>query len=361
MLGKSVAPGVLLGALLVFGCARTIAQDKATTADGKPKGAKPMVMENGEAKATGIVTYPGGDRVDWKLLELPEGKRGTIELKLTWTPPRPGLQLAFDVFDEWGGQAAGSKKTSKKRAKSSGKIRTATVSNAKGKYFVRVFAVGRGDAGKYRLSAEFKEATGALAFDALKLEITDPPKLAAVPEEKGGPDGEKCSEFDWDVKKEACKSICPATGAPPGWPPCKGKCPTPPDVNEPACWKTMPCPKGAPDERIVACKPKDWPPCPDKNNPDLSNPNCRVKAAPVVGRIVGTQIVGNDLIVRVGIGTAQGIKANWNAVVIQGPNVGDAPVPNGTGKIESVDAGATRVRPKLNINQATDYVRFSPP
>ena len=364
MLGKSVGPGLLVvTGLVLFGCARNIAQDQATSADGKVKGAKPMTMENNEAKASGIVTYPGGDRIDWKVLELPAGKRGTIDLKLTWTPPRPGLQLAFDVFDEWGGLASGSKKTSKKRAaKATGKIRTATVTDAKGKYFIRIYAVGRGDAGKYKLTAEFKEGTVGVLFDPLKLEIPEPPKLAAVPDPLGEPGGgPPCNEFDWDVKRESCKSICPAANAPPGWPPCKGKCPTPPTVDEPACWKTMPCPKGSPDERIVSCKPKDWPPCPDKANPDQSNPNCRVKAAPVVGRIVGTQIVGNEVIVRVGVGIPQGIKTSWSAVVIQGPNVNDPAVPNGSGKIESVEATATKVRLKLNINQVTDYVRFTPP
>ena len=189
MLGKSVGPRrvlerLALACLIVAlsSCARNIGQDKATATDGRVKGAKQMTLENGEAKASGIVTYPGGDRVDWKVIDLPEKRRGKLDVKLSWTPPRPGLQLAFDVFDEWNNQVGGSKKTSKKRAK--GKTRTDTVVDAKGKYFIRVYAVGRGDAGKYKLTVEFKETVAGLTFDPLKLEISDPPKLAAVPESR---------------------------------------------------------------------------------------------------------------------------------------------------------------------------------
>ncbi|HEX7842305.1 MAG TPA: hypothetical protein VF469_32760, partial [Kofleriaceae bacterium] len=86
---------------LALSCAHNVAQDAATGADGKEKGAKPITLENGEGKAGGIVTYPGGDRVDWKLIELPDKQHGKLDIQLAWTPPRPGLQLAFDVFDEW--------------------------------------------------------------------------------------------------------------------------------------------------------------------------------------------------------------------------------------------------------------------
>jgi hypothetical protein len=359
MLGKSVGPRVLvMGLLLAFGCARNIAQDKASAADGKIKGAKPMTLENGEAKSSGIVTYPGGDRVDWKLIELPEKKKGTLDLKLSWTPPRPGLQLAFDVFDEWNTIITGSKKTNKKRAKASGKTRTATVQNAKGKYFVRVYAVGRGDAGKYRLTVEFKETAAGLAFDPLKLEVQDPPKLAAVPEIEVG-----CDEFTFDPKVPACKLVCPSAGAPPGWPACKGKCPTPPTADEPACWATMPCPKGAPDEKIKSCKPKDWPPCPDKNAPDETNPNCRVKATPIMGRILSKEVRGSETIVIVGVGKNQGVKKGWTAAVLKSNDINGAVVSGANANVMDVDVSTTKISLKLSPDQisATPYVRLSPP
>ncbi|MEO8701099.1 MAG: hypothetical protein ABI867_13705 [Kofleriaceae bacterium] len=360
MLGKSVGPGVFVIGLvaLALGCARNIAQDKATATDGKQKGAKPLQLENGEGKASGIVTYPGGDRVDWKLIELPEKKRGTLELKLTWTPPRPGLQLAFDVFDEWNTQIAGSKKTNRKRAKASGRIRTAKVDNAKGKYFVRVYAVGRGDAGKYRLTVEFKEAVAGLSFDPLKLDVQDPPKLAAVPDIEVG-----CDEFTFDPKVPACKLICPAANAPPGWPACKGKCPPTPTVDEPACWATMACPKGSPDERIKSCKPKDWPPCPDKNNPDESNPNCRVKAQPLIGRIVRKDVRGSETVLVVGIGKNQGVKKGWVATLVKVADVNAPPVSGGDPHVTDIDTSTTTVSFKFTPDQigSTWFVRLAPP
>src|SRR3954464_10604911 len=138
MLGNLVGPrGCLIGCvILASSCAHNVPQDASTGSDGKKRSAKPITLENGEGKSSGIVTYPGGDRVDWKLVELPDKQRGTLELKLAWATPRPGLQLAFDVFDEWGAPVVQSAKTSKKR--SAARIRTAAVQGAKGKYFIRV-------------------------------------------------------------------------------------------------------------------------------------------------------------------------------------------------------------------------------
>src|SRR5262245_21487733 len=138
MLGKS--GGLALGLAILFtvsSCARIVVQDSKSGEDAKEKGAKPMTLDNGEAKAHGIVTYPGGDRVDWKMVELPS--RGQMDIKLQWQPPRPGLQLSFDVFDEWNTPIVQSKKQ-KGSKKSHSRVRTATVDDAlKGKYFIRIF------------------------------------------------------------------------------------------------------------------------------------------------------------------------------------------------------------------------------
>src|ERR1041385_3266385 len=76
MLGNLVGTRGCLATLLVLAsCAHNVPQDSNTGEDGKEKGAKPVTLENGEGRATGIVTYPGGDRVDWKLLELPDKQR----------------------------------------------------------------------------------------------------------------------------------------------------------------------------------------------------------------------------------------------------------------------------------------------
>ncbi len=361
MLGKMVRGRCGPLALLALGialvaCAHTVSQDKATTEDGRLKGAREMVMENGEAKATGIVTYPGGDRVDWKSIELPEGKKGSLEIRLTWKPPRPGLQLAFDVYDEYNTKVGGSKRMSRKRARHAGHTKRTTIDGAKGKYFIRIYAVDRGDAGKYKLRAEFYERAAELAFNPLDMDVPDPPRLADIPEIVEG-----CDEFNFDVKNKSCRTVC-GPGAPPGWPGCKGKCPTPPSVDEPACWATMPCPR-PPDERVKACKPSNWPPCPNLNNPDQTNPNCRVKANPIVGRVIGKQIQGRNIFIQVSVGSDQGLKKDWTGTVIRGSDVNSPAFPGGEVRIIRIDKNVTFAKVRLTADQVdrNKHVRFSPP
>ncbi len=355
MLGNMVGPrGCLIGfVILASSCAHNVPQDANTGNDGKEKGAKPITLENGEGKASGIVTYPGGDRVDWKLIELPDKQRGTLDVKLTWTPPRPGLQLAFDVFDEWNQPVVQSAKTSKKRSK--GRIRTATVEGAKGKYFIRIYAVGRGDAGKYRLTAEFKEGGGRLPFDPLKLEIPDPPKLAAVPDVEI-----PCDPFAFDPKNPLCKSVCPDAGAPPGWPACKDKCPNPPDANIPACQATMPCPN-PPRREVKSCKTV-FPKCPDPKNPDPANPNCdNVKIPPVIARIIGNKVSGSEVVITIGAGTNSGVQDKWRAIVLRGDS--DQPLTGGEVTGLHVDKNVSSGKVRLSTDQlsANSRVRLSAP
>jgi hypothetical protein len=350
MLGKSGGAALGFAILFALSCAHNVPQDKKTGADGKVKGAKALSFENGEAKASGIVTYPGGDRVDWKLVELPEKQRGVLDIKLQWNPPRPGLQLAFDVFDEWNTPIVTSKKPSK-RSKS--RVRTASVDNAKGKYLIRVYAVGRGDAGKYKLTVEFKEASGPMAIDLTKVEIPEPPKLAAIPEPEA-----TCSEFEFDPKNKACLTVCPASGAPPNWPACKGKCPDPPDPNNQACWDKV-CPN-PPTSRAKACKLKDFPPC-DKANPDMDNLKCQVKADPVTGRVIKTEVQGSDVIITVAVGSDQGVQKGWSGRVLRGDS--ESPLDGGDVLVIRVGKRETVGKVKLTTDQVTSNpkVKLSPP
>ena len=344
---------VFAGFAAALSCAHNVAQDAVSGNDSKQKGAKAITLENGEGKSAGIVTYPGGDRIDWKLVELPDKQRGTLDVKLAWIAPRPGLQLAFDVFDEYGAPIVQSAKTSKKR--SAARLRTASVERAHGKYYIRVYAVGRGDAGKYRLTVDFKEAVAGPAFDPLKLEIPDPPKLAAVPEAEI-----PCDEFQFDPKNPACKLVCPAQGAPPGWPPCKDKCPNPPDINVPACLATMECPN-PPDRRVKKCKPV-FPPCKDPRNPDPANPNCdNAKVPPVIGRIIGNNVQGSDVIITIGAGTNSGVQKTWGAHVLRGDT--DQPLAGGEVTVIRVDKGVTVGKVHLTTDQLSQNsrVRLSPP
>lgn len=192
--------------LALVACAHNVPQDRQTGPDGKQKGAKAIAFENGEGKVKGVVTYPGGDRIDWRLVEIPEGQKGVLDLQLSYRTPRPGLQVAFDVFDQWNTpvtQAVGRR----------GRLRTASIPDARGKYFVRVYAPKRGDAGQYTLVASFKEVKPEGSIDLTKVPVPDPPKLAAIPEPEG-----TCETFEPNNK--ACAKACPFD-APQGWKGCK--------------------------------------------------------------------------------------------------------------------------------------------
>ena len=65
---RAAMVALMLGgiALLVSACPKTVPQDSKSGEDAKPKGAKAITLDNNEGSARGIVTYPGGDRVDWK-------------------------------------------------------------------------------------------------------------------------------------------------------------------------------------------------------------------------------------------------------------------------------------------------------
>jgi hypothetical protein len=354
MLGKSGGGALGLAILCTLSCAHNVYQDAKTGDDGRSKGAKALTFDNGEAKASGIVTYPGGDRVDWKVVELPEKQRGTLDVKLQWVPPRPGLQLSFDVFDEWNTPIVQSKKQGKKRSMS--RVRTASVDGARGKYFIRVFAPNRGDAGKYKLTVDFKEVNGAIATDLTKVDIPEPPKLAAIPEPEA-----TCTEYEFDPKNKACLTICPQVGAPPNWPGCKGKCPDPPDANNPACWGSMPCPN-PPDRRIKACPKSKWPKCMDINNPDPQNPNCDdAKADPVTGRVIKTEIQGSDVLVTISGGSDQGVGKGWHGKVLRADT--DSPLDGGDVSVIRVGKRETIGKVHLTTDQvgANPRVKLSPP
>jgi len=354
MLGKSGCAALGFAILVAASCAHNVPQDKDTGPDGKVKGAKELKLDNGEAKANGIVTYPGGDRVDWKMIEIPDKKSGQLDLKLQWTPPRPGLQLAFDVFDEWNTPIIQSKKMGKKRSHS--RVRTATIDDARGKYFIRIYAVGRGDAGKYKLTAEFKEMNGSISVDLTKVEIPEPPKLAAIPEAEA-----TCDEFSFDMKNPACRAVCPAQGAPPGWPGCKGKCPDPPDAQNEACWdKICPNPPTSRSKKCMQNVAANFPPC-DKQNPNPENPKCSAKDPPVTGRVIKNEVQGGNVVLTVAVGSDQNVAKGWNGKVLRGDS--DTPLDGGECNVVRVGKRETVCTVKLTVDQIAQNprVKLSPP
>ncbi|MEZ4358695.1 MAG: hypothetical protein R3B48_00830 [Kofleriaceae bacterium] len=311
----------LLLTLGAAGCPRNISGDSATGEDGKNKGAKAMVLENGVARASGIVTYPGGDRADWKSIELPKDRLGTLELKLTWQAPRRGLQLSFDVYDEFNYPVAQPKRSRR------GKTKRAEIEDAHGTYFIRVYAQQRGDAGKYRLTATYTEKSNGPEFDPAALDLPDPPALASVPDAIV-----PCDEISFDIKNPQCRSVCPLAGAPPGWPACAGKCPNPPTVDVESCLPIMPCPT-PPDRRVAKCKGK-FPKC-DPANIDPENPNCdNFEVPPTYARVLSTQAKGDRSRIVVSAGAEKGVKPKWIGEVLRGGT--DIPLEGGRFIVASV-------------------------
>jgi hypothetical protein len=317
--GRSFA---LIGLVSFAACAHNVAQDKATGEDGRQKGAKPIVLENGEGRDRGIVTYPGGDRVDWKRIDLPQGQRGKLDLQIRWKTPRPGLQVAFDVFDEWNAPIAATKAMQRK----GGRIRSVTIDDARGKYFVRVYAPKRGDAGQYTLIASFTTNAGEEIPDIKKIPIDDPPPLPPVP-----PVEPACDVFD--PKIDACRKVCPDYGAPPGWKACEER-----------------EKKKAADEAAKAA--------------ELARKECMKNAPkPVLAEVKHVEIVGDVVRIKLGVGTSAQptLDAKWTGEVMIGTS--NRALVGGQARVVGVDKLLTRAEVRLKVDQLSTnpWVRLTPP
>lgn len=246
-------------------CAHRIAQDAHTGPDGSPAGAEPMVLDRGAARAVGVVTYPGGDRVDWKRIDVGAGPPGTLALTLRWTAARPGARLGVIVYDADGNQVARSPLRRGRRSR-------IAIDDASGSYLVEVFARERGDAATYELTAAFTPAPPPELPAAAFVEIPPPPDLPALPSPR-------------DRHGTTCDAVCPM----------------PPDINLPACQCVMPCPS-PPDPRIRACLNAPPPPCPTCNPP-----------RPILARVIDVAGQGRGAIVTLDRGTVDGVDTHWTA------------------------------------------------
>ncbi len=303
---------MVLACMVVVGCAHNVAQDKATGADGRSEGAQPIVLENGEGRAKGVVSYPGGDRVDWKLIKIPVGQRGRLDLAMKWTTPRPGLQLGFDVFDQYNHLVTSAKG-------SRGRLRDATVATAKGTYLVRVYAKGRGDAGAYELTAAFHPELVTGPVDPRSLDIPDPPRLPAV-------STTPCEVFD--RTDPACADACPE-GAPAKWKGC-AKAETPAPV----------------------------PPTPVPPVPPMP-PVATVK--PFVARAIGANTRGGTVMVTISAGSQHGVTKTWRGRILRAGSTD--PLPGGEITIIQVDVQRTTasVRVTSDTVNANPMIELSPP
>ncbi len=297
--------------VLASACANNVPQDRSTGPDGKVKGATPIVLVENEGRANGIVTYPGGDRVDWRAITLPAGKKGRLDVQLTYSTPRPGLKLAFDVFDQWNVPVKDAVVTG------AGRVKSTTVDKAKGKYLIRIYAPRRGDAGQYKLAATFREEPPPVVFNPITLAIQDPPKLPEVPAAPSS-----CDAFD--AADPACATKCPP-GAPPTWKGCAPPVTTPPVTT-----------------------------------PTVTTPPPLPPAKPVVARVIKVDVDGNSLNIVVGGGSEQGIGKDWKVSVLRGDTT--SPLSGGTGTVVRVNKTTTIIRVKLTSQQimANSNVQLSP-
>lgn len=336
-----------LGLLLVLAaCPHPVAQDAATGRDGRAKGAVPIRLENGEGIARGIVTYPGGDRVDWRSIELPAGKAGTLDLEMTYSTPRPGLKVSFDVFDQYNLPIHAQRAVAKRS-------RSAKIDHATGIYKVRVFAPRRGDAGEYKLIATFNEDPTVITTPIAPIAVADPPKLPAVPIPV-----EECLAFDHN--NPDCANKCPSD-APTGWHGCEKTCRTP-DANNPNCVHTMACVVGQGDRRVDACMAnivKYFPPC-NFAAPDPANPRCD-KLDPVTARIIGIETSGDEVTITIAAGSLQRVDKGWKVTLLEGNS--DKPVVGGTATIVRVEKtrAIAKLRLKREIVEANQSLRLTPP
>lgn len=160
------------------GCLKNVPQNKDSGKDYRYKGAKKIEFDGDEVRVKDIVTYPGGDRVDWKQFEIPEGKQGDLRVRLSWRPARPGMDLSFVVYDQYFQRLEQAKPS--KSAKRSKSVKVQGVKT--GKYYIQVYASRRMDAGRYTLRIRLRERKAAKVptLEELAGQIPDPPTLPAV-------------------------------------------------------------------------------------------------------------------------------------------------------------------------------------
>lgn len=168
---------------LVASCPRPIDQDINSGDDAWYRGAAEVELDkDNEAEVVDRVTYPGGDRVDWHRVDLPPGYVGTLKVKLRFTTPRSGLDVAYIVYDRNFRRVARAKPS----PRSSQRTKKVRVSDAEDRYYIQVYAPRRTDAADYRLFIEFDgelaggSGSGGPDAGVGGINVAPPPVLPAV-------------------------------------------------------------------------------------------------------------------------------------------------------------------------------------
>ncbi len=321
----------MLAAIAAAGCVRSIDPAAHSGADGKYKGARAITLDAGPGgiagEASGVVTYPGGDRVDWKKIELPADQTGTLTLELQWRAPRPGLDLAFEVWTQWGDKVGGVEarkwNQSRRSARRANGTKTTTIDNVKGTVFVSVFASNRGDAGRYKLAATFTPAIGQYdpKFDELLQEmlangtvIPDPPKLAAVfppcgdEYDKNNPDcpdnPPPCNRAKPDKNNPSCKHLCDEAKL---------------DPKNPDCKQFYQCTTATWEDPVIN------PACADVEPPAAVVPD------PIYGTIVSKDIQNGVIIITIAVDKKDGaaIQKGWKGSILDKSSSAKTPLAKG--------------------------------
>lgn len=160
-----------------------------------------------------------------------------------------------------------------------------------------------------------------------------------------------CEPFD--VKNPACRDdprMCTLGHA-------DCKCPSPPDVELPACWNVMPCPN-PPDRRVRACKHFP-PPCPDGSQPSAADGQCPTTV--VLGRVIRFEARDAELVISVSVGSNTGVTKNWSATLLRGDT--DEPLSNGSIQLVRIDKAVSvgTVHVDADTLRRNNRVRFTVP
>jgi hypothetical protein len=337
-----VRPLVSFAAICALGagCAQTIAQDAHSGSDGKSKGAKRIHLgDDGEGRAKGIVTYPGGDRVDWKVFEIP--RAGDVDVTLRWSPPKAGEDLAFNILDDTFHVVRRVAPTP-----DSGKTKkNAQLSNTSaGKYYLQIYAPERGDAGEYDVDVKWTESRAGgivVAGDP----IPNPPRLAAVPGVVAGADKPADKSKPKGSKENPCQvgEAC-APGA---------------LYVNPGCPTADPMPIGTP------CPPQPVinPACPDAG-PLMPGAPCPPVILKKQAKIIERRMSGSDVEIILDKGQNQGVGKGWTGVVWKG-KTGNTALNKGDFVIYKVTDNESYAKIKgLPLDTFTDNTRVeltSPP
>ena len=331
---------LILGlAVLGAGCQTMVKAGAKTGKDGRAKGAKKIKMEEGEGVARDIVTYPGGDRTDWKVFEVKQP--GDVEIALKWKPARPGQDLAMNVFDE-NFKVKARVKPAKEINKNAKPRKSAELANLDaGKYYIQIYASTRDAAGDYTVNVSWRPPRAVVVNPELvKADIPNPPKLPRLP----GVTPEQASKDACAADPKKCPPCGP--GQQPGTPPtcqvlpvCMG---TPPG-DPPTCVEPPTCPPGVPPG----------------TNGCIAAP---VVVKPVPAHIIQKNISGNDIIIILDKGTNLGVAKGQTGTVLIGRTL--RPVNGGTFTITSVseDEAQAKIR-KLTLDELgeNENVLINPP